>query len=282
MSYGYQEYSGNPYDATPGSESRYGDQPNPVTQASSNYSQATTPAQGYGAPNPYGTSAGAATSHPPLPQSYGTPAGHQQGAYDAAPDGGAYDNSQGGGYGNTQTTGYGNAQGGYGQPNVVQMPAPRQALSNQEFLQRVEGIRGQIRQLTANVGEIGSVHQRLLSSPDSTHSQLDSLVSQTQILNTQIQDQIRQLEADSLKSGDNTTKKSQIRTLKGHFRTQLEDYQKEEQAYKKRYQDQIAREYRIVNPDASESEVREASEADWGNEGVFQTAVSTPNRICTL
>jgi syntaxin 1B/2/3 len=29
-----------------------------------------------------------------------------------------------------------------------------------------------------------------------------------------------------------------------------------------------------VNPDASEAEVSEAAEMDWGSEGVFQTAVS--------
>ena len=167
------------------------------------------------------------------------------------------------------------ADGGYGvDPGVIRVQAPSTTLSNQDFLAKVEAIRGQIRELTHNISEISKVHQRLISSPDANKPQLENLVSQTQLLNTQIQSQIRQLEADALKSGDNTTKKSQIRTLKGHFKTQLEDYQKEEQGYKRRYQEQIAREYKIVHPEATDSEVREATEADWGDEGVFQTAVS--------
>ena len=249
MSYGYQEYGGNPYDATPGSETGHGQ---PIqTQASSNYSQATTPAQGYNASNPYNTanipsqqhsSGNTATSDvQPASQTYGDP--------------------------HTDSTAY--ASGG-----VVHMKAPRETLSNQEFLGRVESIRGQIRELTNNVGEIGATHQRLLASPDTSHAQLDSLVSNTQILNTKIKDQIRSLEVDAVASGNSTTKTTQIQTLKRHFRSQLEDYQKEEQSYRRRYQDQIAREYKIVNPDATEGEVREAAEADWGNEGVFQTAVS--------
>lgn len=150
-------------------------------------------------------------------------------------------------------------------------------LSNQDFLARVEGTRSDIRQLTTNVGEIGTIHQRVLGSPDNTASaQLEHLVAQTQVLNTRIKDQIKFLETDAAKSNRNTTKDSQIRTLKQNFKSQLEDYQKEEQTYRQRYRDQIARQYRIVNPEATESEVNEAATADWGDEGIFQTAVSSP------
>lgn len=54
----------------------------------------------------------------------------------------------------------------------------------------------------------------------------------------------------------------------------------EEANYEKRYREQIARQYRIVNPDATDAEVHEASQADWGNEGVFQTALKS-NRSAT-
>jgi syntaxin 1B/2/3 len=156
-------------------------------------------------------------------------------------------------------------------------------MSNQDFLARVEGVKSEIRQLTGNVSEIGSIHQRVLSSPDSgSSSQLEALVAQTQILNTRIKDQIKQLETDAAKSGKNQTKDSQVRTLKSNFKSQLEEYQREEQTYRTRYREQIARQYRIVNPEASDMEVREAADADWGNEGVFQTAVSYADitRMC--
>lgn len=148
-------------------------------------------------------------------------------------------------------------------------------MSNQDFLTRVEGVKSEIRQLTANIAEIGTIHQRALGSPDTSASaQLENIVAQTQILNTRIKDQIKLLETDAAKSNRNQTKDSQIRTLKSNFKSQLEDYQREEQNYRQRYRDQIARQYRIVNPEATDIEVREAADADWGNEGVFQTAVS--------
>ena len=131
---------------------------------------------------------------------------------------------------------------------------------------------------------LASQHQRLISSTDSGESAtLESMVSSTQVLNTKIKDQIKYLETDAARSGGNATKDSQVRTLKAQFKQRLEQFQREEVQYKKRYQEQIKRQYRIVNPGATEAEVNEAADADWGDEGVFQTAVSfncntyTPN-----
>lgn len=95
------------------------------------------------------------------------------------------------------------------------------------------------------------------------------------MLNTSIKDQIKFLERDAAQQGNsNAIKNSQVGQLKSSFKKQLEEYRSEEASYERRYREQIARQYRIVNPDASEDEVREAQDADWGSEGVFQTAVS--------
>jgi len=121
------------------------------------------------------------------------------------------------------------------------------------------------------------LHQRALSSTDSsTTAQLEDLVTQTQLKNTQIRDQIKYLEGDALKTqdGSKTVKARQAKQLKSEFEKALRDYQQEEVAYRQRYREQISRQYRIVNPEATEAEVQEASELDWGSEGVFQTAVS--------
>ena len=151
-------------------------------------------------------------------------------------------------------------------------------MSTPDFLTRVKAVNSDIDSLTGQISQIGSVHQRLLSSPETQgSSQLEHLVSQTQILNTQIKDNIKRLEEDAARSGQNDTKNSQIRTLKNNFKRQLEEYQKEEQAYRQRYRDQIERQYRIVNPEATDDEAREAADANWGDEGVFQTAVRTLN-----
>lgn len=104
-------------------------------------------------------------------------------------------------------------------------------------------------------------------------------MTQTQILSTQIRDRIKALELDAAKtpsaSADKKTKLGQVKTLKAGFERELESYRQEERAYLLRYREQIARQYRIVNPGASEAEVEEARNADWGDEGVFQTAVSS-------
>ena len=148
-------------------------------------------------------------------------------------------------------------------------------MSDQDFLDHVDGVRKQIESLSPQLTLIASAHQRSLSSRDgNASSQVEHLVSQTQIINTHIKDQIKVLEEDSARSAGNVAKASQIRNLKNQFRNQLERYRREELSFKKGYQEQIARQYRIVNPLASDEEVREASEANWGDAGVFETAVS--------
>lgn len=100
------------------------------------------------------------------------------------------------------------------------------------------------------------------------------MITQTQVLNTSVKDQIKFLETDAARSRDNQVKNTQVGQLKTSFTKQLQEYRLEEANYEKRYREQIARQYRIVNPEATDAEVHEASQADWGNEGVFQTAVS--------
>jgi len=163
----------------------------------------------------------------------------------------------------------------YSQPAA---PATSTVLTQQDFLSRVDYAKSEIRGLSSNIQEIASLHQRALSSPDSNSSaQLENLVTQTQLKNTQIRDQIKYLEADAAKTQDGTksVKARQAKNLKTEFEKSLKEYQQEEVSYRQRYRDQIARQYRIVNPEASEAEVSEAAELDWGSEGVFQTALKS-------
>lgn len=138
-------------------------------------------------------------------------------------------------------------------------------------------MREQIRTLTSDIDHVGQLHQRTLGSADSqAKDQLEQFVSQTQIKNTAIKDNIKRLEKDYVNTTDSTrnTKDTQLKSLKTYFKSELDKYQSIERDYQQKYREQIARQYRIVNPDASEEEVREATQADWGDEGVFQTAVS--------
>jgi syntaxin 1B/2/3 len=167
--------------------------------------------------------------------------------------------------------------------NLGNQQTPQSAvLSSSDFLSRVEGVKKDIERLTSDISQITSLHQRAIASSDSTPSNiLENVVTQTQILATKIKDGIRYLKTDALRSGNNSIKDSQIRSVQTQFTAVLEQYQQEEVIYRKRYQEQIARQYRIIYPEASEDEVREAMQADWQNEGVFQTAVSTLDRHIT-
>lgn len=213
------------------------DEPRPaqLTQADSNYSQ---PSQ-YSAPAPTQT-----VPHTDAPLPHGNSA--QQ-------------------YGSAAQPG----QQSYG----LEQPGTK-PLSQQDFLQRIDGTKSRIGQLTQDIGAISSIHQRMLSSPDTRSSaELESIVSQTQIRNTQIKDEIKFLERDAARDSSNSFKRTQVESLKRTFKSQLEDFQREEADYSKRYREAIARQYRVINPEATDAEVQEAANADWGDEGIFTQAV---------
>ncbi|KAI2625907.1 t-SNARE [Hypoxylon sp. NC1633] len=163
-------------------------------------------------------------------------------------------------------------------PQQQQEPAS-DTLSQQDFLGRIQFLRNEIGTLTKNVRTITSLHQRALAEADSgvASQQLESLVAETRTLNAGIRDQLKFLADDRNRTtgASRSVKSRQVDTIKAEFERELRSYQDEEASYQQRYRDQIARQYRIVNPDATEDDVREATEADWGNEGVFQAALRT-------
>ncbi|CRK45996.1 hypothetical protein BN1723_016622 [Verticillium longisporum] len=166
------------------------------------------------------------------------------------------------------------------QQQQQQSSAPT-TISQQDFLGRVQNLRNEIRTLTADIEHIAQLHQRALSSADSVASdQLNNAVAQTQLRNTQITEEIKFLERDAARTQDasRASKQAQLNSVKNTFKDELHRYMQVESEYQKRYKEQIARQYRIVNPDATEEEVHEATEVDWGNEGVFQTALKN-NRL---
>lgn len=168
--------------------------------------------------------------------------------------------------------------GGQQQDQYKQQPqkSTGHVLSQGDFLSRVSAIRSEIQGLGTNVQNIAQLHQRALTSNDASAQQaLDNLVAQTQLKNTSIRSQIQQLRGDAERSHDGSfgLKKRQYEIIENEFKTAIQKYIQEEQQYKERYREQIGRQYRIINPQATEDEVRQAADADWGNEGIFQTAV---------
>jgi len=56
-------------------------------------------------------------------------------------------------------------------------------------------------------------------------------------------------------------KRQQVDKLKSDFDKDLRTYQQTENSFKTRYRDQMARQYRIVNPEASEADVERMVES---------------------
>ncbi|KAK7992862.1 hypothetical protein PG996_012113 [Apiospora saccharicola] len=152
-------------------------------------------------------------------------------------------------------------------------------LSQGDFLQRVGHLRNELQSFQKNVQAISSMHARALDEADNGMSaqQVERLTVETRALIQGIRDQLKFLAQDAANTqdGSKTTKDNQVNTIKNNFQNELHAYQDAENAYRQRYRDQIARQYRIVNPNATEQEVQEAANTDWGNEGVFQTALRT-------
>jgi syntaxin 1B/2/3 len=146
--------------------------------------------------------------------------------------------------------------------------------SQQDFLARRDGVNGRITQLSSMIQEVATIHQRLLSSPDNRASaQLEGIIAETQRRNSEIKDEIKFLEREASRDPANSLKRTQVELLKRTFKSQLDDFYKEESDYSKRYREAIARQYKIINPEATEAEVQEAANADWRDDGIFQQAV---------
>jgi syntaxin 1B/2/3 len=157
------------------------------------------------------------------------------------------------------------------------------ALELSDFLARVDSTRIEIRNLAADIQHIANLHHRTLSSTNSNgqaQHQLDQVLALTQQKSTTIREQIRGLKLDTESTPDSglgnsafQRKKRQVESLTADFRREVQNLLQERQNYESLCRDQIARQYRIVNPDATDEEVRSAADRNLQEDGIFQTAV---------
>ncbi|KAG0641983.1 t-SNARE [Tuber brumale] len=159
-----------------------------------------------------------------------------------------------------------------------------QALPLNSFLNEVTSIRSLLVTFRQAVLDIGALHNQTLQSYDhgatsGSTQQLESLVAETSVLTKQLRDSIKSLERDALimdEYSTQNTKRQQIDKLKSDFDKELRAYQQTENSFKTRYRDQMARQYRIVNPDATEADVERMVES--GETQVFSQALLSSGR----
>ncbi|KAI0837590.1 t-SNARE [Hypoxylon sp. FL0890] len=183
----------------------------------------------------------------------------------------------------TDNGGYG---GGYeyGSNNVEMASLPQNAGgfgagNGKSVLSEVSEINRGIDMIDRNLDQLKMLQQRALDDADAsatsnTNRQLDALSSETMAHYRSLTERVRQL-----KSNPESQQKfgQQVRRVDGRLKDAIRAYQGVESAFRKKTQEQMARQYRIVRPDADEAEVRAAVEDQTGGQ-VFQQALMQSNR----
>lgn len=138
-----------------------------------------------------------------------------------------------------------------------------------------------INQVESNLEQLRMIQQRTLDDADSSASsqanrQLDSLSSETMALYRTLTDRVRKVKSSP--DANSPRNSAQVGRVDRRLKQAITQYQQVESQFRKRTQDQMARQYRIVRPDASEQEVREAVEDTSSGGQVFQQALMQSDR----
>lgn len=150
--------------------------------------------------------------------------------------------------------------------------------SNLVFFNEVDDIKRNLVQYEDNIERIEGLHKRSLAESNLADEciiqrQLDGLQADTRGLAENLKSRIKQLEATSQRD---STKNAQTQNLKHQFMGMIQKFQATEAAFRQRYRDTAARQYRIVEPEASEAEIQEAVDDPAGQ--IFSQALMNSNR----
>lgn len=165
----------------------------------------------------------------------------------------------------------------------AQQSAYVQPLNQRDYLEQVDLVRNLLKETDTSLQEVATLHNRLLSADDTSAdteagSRLQNIESETMSRNNQIRRFIQRLAQDAANTTDNTKdmKNRQVGPLRREFQNKLTAYQGLERDYRTARQEQIRRQYMIVNPDATDGELAAVADAstDSHSQGVFQMAVS--------
>lgn len=137
-----------------------------------------------------------------------------------------------------------------------------------------------IAQIERNLEQLRMIQQRTLDDADSSSSsaanrQLDALSSETMAQYRELTERVRTIKSNP--EANTPKNKPQVGRVDRRLKQAIQQYQQVESGFRKRTQDQMARQYRIVRPDASEQEVRAAVE-DTSNNQVFSQALMQSDR----
>ena len=132
-----------------------------------------------------------------------------------------------------------------------------------------------------NLEQLRMLQQRTLDDADASSSsaanrQLDALSSETMASYRSLTERVRQVKSNP--ESNSPKNKPQVGRIDRRLKDAIRSYQSVESQFQKRTQEQMARQYRIVRPEASEAEVRAAVEDTSSNGQVFQQALMQSDR----
>ncbi|KAK2767710.1 Plasma membrane t-SNARE, secretory vesicle fusion [Arachnomyces sp. PD_36] len=131
------------------------------------------------------------------------------------------------------------------------------------------------------IEQISSLHRRLLGDADPAQEnairrQADDLGDETKTVYRNLVERVRAIKS-SPESG-NPRNAPQVGKVDRRLKKAIQNYQGVQTDFQKGLQAQMARQYRIVRPDASEAEVREAVEDTSNNQQIFSQALIQSDR----
>lgn len=135
--------------------------------------------------------------------------------------------------------------------------------------------------IDTNLNQLRMLQDRSLNETDSSSSgttrELDSLSADTMSMYRELTDRVRKMK--SMPDAKTPKNAPQVGRIDRRLKNAIQQYQEVEAAFRKKMQSQMERQYRIVRPDADDTEVRAAVEdMSAGGQQVFQQAMMQSNR----
>lgn len=147
------------------------------------------------------------------------------------------------------------------------------------FMNGINNINSGLTNYQQLINNIDVLQRRLLSEVNEEREQqaraeLDQVTAEATNLQYQLKDLIKQAQQQAI--GD-SAKEAQAENSRQRFLKAIQDYRIVEVNYKEQNKDQAKRQYRIVQPEATDDEV-EAAISDVGGQQIFSQALLNANR----
>lgn len=128
------------------------------------------------------------------------------------------------------------------------------------------------------VDQLSTLYRRLLSDVDparenAVREEVEDLANQTKRLYRNLVDRVKSIK--QMPESGNPRNSSQVGKVERSLKAAITRYQQVQADFRKESESQMARQYRIVRPDATDAEVREAVQ-DSSNQQIFSQAVCLP------